>query len=1354
MSGYGDLHDQVTIVSIDGVAETTSVQELADETNKSFDTVQDILGNLHGKTTTDKEIKSTSIAAELGDIQKFSTELPILIEFSDYVQTFVGSDPAITKEFTLDLIPSGDITIVTSPISSFIRKDNIQELDNSTDYTLVGRSLIFHTPPIGTFTATYTGSYPGYSNLTEGYKPNVYPSPELIIDTSASRPVITQVNSTRYRLTFTQVNKNNDLEEFGGNLELTFNPVIDAYVGTSNAVPPDYVSIWLKTDDPGSTYRKVDTTAIYIDSSTEVEFVTTESINTSTDNIILVLSNVSIGEALKATIDLLRKHNHDRSGEIAPISHSNLKNLLPPTSEKNVVYAGSTIPGNDHPQYLHREGWKDGDIGTYNNIMVGDLIIGSSDQDSYHNNINENSFILGFGSKVDGPALNYNKDNQSLFLFGPQNGLKIQSASTTFSQEKPSFGLNINGHEFFTWKEDYDFNGTLLSNSMLSIGAIDSVVRISDISGENLGDLIARRITSSINLPDDGKITIDYVSLVKTDIVGNNGILVKAELGAPSPLLVDFNVKAEFIESAHTLANIETANIYTAINIAQDANIGFGDTASQANNFAEFSATENSEKSLLIKTEKPVKLISTGRRTGLAIGGQTVTDEYSNIYTAAPTGGESSSTITDTYFELHKGALYLLKTTNQTLNYNGDTYTWVDNTSSLHSWPRADLYAGNAEFINLTISQATNGQTTGIDFGNNNKIYVTGTGTNCPAGWMVFASINGAVFVDGSADTIDCSSLNYADVTAGNINSFGSVVASTDISAGNNIRAANYLYSKLLEVTGDSILGGAVRIKSKLNVESDFYTLGDATINGNISTSGSAQIGNTLDVNVLNVNGSAEFNEIAKFNSQVISDSDFIINGSTTISGGLTVKTSSDFETLHAQDASIDSLTVNSEFIAKTSAQIKGNLDLDGSLTVVHGITSEAAITAAGPLSGDSLNINRTSVFGGLSSFGDGVTISGDLFLNNSGKQLIVTGPSNFTGKSTFSNGIAVNSASTLGPITVSGEAEFKAELSAQTINVKGIECDGPISAPEANGSLQIGGVAIFDNIVQIRNGKLTGVNAEFSSDVTVNGVLTTENLTIRSDLTAISGFFTNIEVAGYIKQTSSTQDVTISGPLNVTSVATFTNVLKVGSANPVSISDNAIEVGPSSNRGTVITGRIVSESVENSETIRSKSIEITDTTRTESILINNNLEMTGDGIVSFNNQRLRNVGSPVESQDAVTLGYLNGLNQSTPTSDILTGAPTLSGLTPGKKYLISIYGICHNRGTGDDTLGQHMIREGSSVSSGAILASTPSERIDWPDGNVPVSVTFIIDGPPTGTVTGVTDGDVPARTMYAVRLT
>jgi len=94
-------------------------------------------------------------------------------------------------------------------------------------------------------------------------------------------------------------------------------------------------------------------------------------------------------------------------------------------------------------------------------------------------------------------------------------------------------------------------------------------------------------------------------------------------------------------------------------------------------------------------------------------------------------------------------------------------------------------------------------------------------------------------------------------------------------------------------------------------------------------------------------------------------------------------------------------------------------------------------------------------------------------------------------------------------------------------------------------------------------------------------------------------------------------------------------------------------------------------------------------------------------------------------------------------------GVYSLSGLVPGRKYLVSVYGTTKNRGTGNQTLNGIKIYKSGGV---FLLASTPDILINWHDGSAPQSATLLITAPSNGSIYGKTDSGL-AKKITAIQL-
>jgi len=98
--------------------------------------------------------------------------------------------------------------------------------------------------------------------------------------------------------------------------------------------------------------------------------------------------------------------------------------------------------------------------------------------------------------------------------------------------------------------------------------------------------------------------------------------------------------------------------------------------------------------------------------------------------------------------------------------------------------------------------------------------------------------------------------------------------------------------------------------------------------------------------------------------------------------------------------------------------------------------------------------------------------------------------------------------------------------------------------------------------------------------------------------------------------------------------------------------------------------------------------------------------------------------------------------------NDVRFGSSSISGLTPGKYYAVSVYGIMSYPTNDNATLQPVKVTD----SWGGVLAQTSSVYINWIDGNGPQSATMIVQAPWNGVIYGFTDRG-PALNMWAFGL-
>ena len=143
-------------------------------------------------------------------------------------------------------------------------------------------------------------------------------------------------------------------------------------------------------------------------------------------------------------------------------------------------------------------------------------------------------------------------------------------------------------------------------------------------------------------------------------------------------------------------------------------------------------------------------------------------------------------------------------------------------------------------------------------------------------------------------------------------------------------------------------------------------------------------------------------------------------------------------------------------------------------------------------------------------------------------------------------------------------------------------------------------------------------------------------------------------------------------------------------------------------------------------------------------------LTIETNGTISVNTANYENLVTA--DDDIPNKKYVDDtISSSFATANTHTGTSTITTLTAGKKYLVSVFGYLTNRGTGNAFFSGVIVRNGTLVGSGTILATTSGATIDWPDGAPPTSCTFVITAS-TSNINGTVDGNA-ATYMAAVQL-
>ena len=1045
MSYLNFLYEKPPIHLVDGVVKDETLIRFGFQIETAFERVGDVFGNLYGDglETHQHPRFFNSIAGSLGTIGNLSPDEPFNVEFASYTQTFVNTGQR--KDFLLDLIPStisqASIVISAASVMVWTLKASEEDLASDGDYAVSGRSLSFFSVPAGTFSVTYTGRYPSFMAHT-GYLPNVYPSPSLIQKGLVDKPGLQLMPSGRYRATIYPSNKNGAEVIFGATLDLAFNPVIDTYVSPigDTPVPSEYVNAWKNS---ASGYTRIDTRGVYLLDSQHIEFDTDEDIDLAADIVVFSLANVDLTTMVAEIYSVLKNHNHDSTGIVATLDHNQLTGLVPVSSDPDVVYTKSRIVNNDHPQYLHREGYHTGDSGTYNNALLGDLLLASLDPTSLYNNIVADSRRLIFGSTADGISLKYRTTQQDLRLYSQENGLSISSRE---GLGKQSIGLGINDHDIFSY--GIDVLGS--TNYFLALSSMSGRTLILNSADPSLfSDMQMRHLyTDSITLDgqlrvvDSGRISIGLVSFQED--AGNVTVTSAGteSISFSSPVLID-NMTA-------VAASIGQAVINNVLEVrGAGTHILFTDNSLTSSIMTTADAQIEIVSALPVRSKTGIYLDGVSGRdnaTGIIDGlsfvdsSEPAVEEYSSLYVASQGGTPSTPSQSATYLEMlypeatnleaAYNGFYLLRTTKVDQIQDGVKYSWKTDTGDqriddLTEWPRAKLAAGFGDFYGIKVGTSSSYNKNGIKFGEFNNIYTTGGSGKCPAGLMVIEALAGVALVSSGASPSDCQNVTYSSLTAGDIQSRGSISVQDDISAGNDINAGDKISAEKLLIRQDASILGEARVYSDFAVDGGLNLLGDAKLNADAQINGSLDVSNGVTASRLVVNGVSEFDEIARFNGAVVfrETADFtalaVFHDRVNIDGILNANE------VHTQAMSVTQLTASEKMYLNAGVDVTSDAIFHGNIVADAGVDIAGSLTTEGNVYAETLNATtdlnvaeRTNLDGQLSTR-DSVFMSG-----GAAARLTVNIPSQFTENVQLNAGLDVNGTTVItGSLNVFGEA-------------------------------------------------------------------------------------------------------------------------------------------------------------------------------------------------------------------------------------------------------------------------------------------------------------------------------------------
>ncbi len=534
--------------SINGFITDASVTDIVASIENNLDIFGDAIGNLYGQGDYQYSLPklinslSQSIGSEIHD-----PAIPFGQQIQNATESFVlnGSKEAVLSLNYVNLVSlegfdSGNTSVGTYTVTS--------DPTTMTDFEvfIVDRLLFFKNPPFA-FTIEYEGVFPSTVYGIQGYKPNIIPNP---LSPSFQKPVLTN-SSGRIRVSVGNANYIDIANSFNNTYDVALDSYLSQFIDGSGSTPcpKEYISAYLI----GGTVTKINAENIYIIDEKTFEIDTQDPINISTSIIIISISNTSIKQWIYYLVRELHNHKHDGSDISSSLSHGKLTGVIPSSTNDDINYSKSVIPNNEHVNYLHREGYTE-DPGSYNNAMLGDLLISSTDPDNLFNNTNSDSNKIIFGeANGGGHSIYRDSDKESLQFTSASNGIRI---SYEFNNgNKKAIAISNGATEHYIGNDS-------ISNSLVLASSSDDILfaKYDSLNNEyDMQNIIFNKATCSTVLFEDIEVSKDTNSLVFTSL----NPLANIKTAMPF-LIVDSNKDSgiTFVD----LLNNKYANIFAAAN--------------------------------------------------------------------------------------------------------------------------------------------------------------------------------------------------------------------------------------------------------------------------------------------------------------------------------------------------------------------------------------------------------------------------------------------------------------------------------------------------------------------------------------------------------------------------------------------------------------------------------------------------------------------------------------------------------------------------------------------------------------------------------------------------------------------
>lgn len=1034
--------DKLTLLSGSTITQQgtiDAINRLAEASNRINSDIGDV-NNFTGKS----DSLNSTLAGTLGNGELLAPQIPFGETITDFTEIFSGSS---SQDFVLTLIPLTDVTITAQSGKSYEKVDKTT-MTNDSHYSINGRRLNFYKNPEGQFSVTYKGRFPSVPGY-EKYVTNTYPNIASVNSGKQPKSEVQKLDNTTYSVTIKPTTKVGDINIPNGmqpSLPEKVRPYVDPN-GTKEANSSD-VSVWVKSDE---RYQRVSDAVVYLLSDSTFKFKTQMSLPENPE-IVLYVNGWTVGDGIGLLYKLFTSHAHNGEDPSALLSHSKLVDLI---SDRYVSgqpgFGVSKHKGDDHPHYFHRDGYTPDNPGNFNNAILGDVLIGSTNPGDLYNNTLDNSNKLFFGSVSTGASLMYDKDFQGIKLFGANSGLKINTHGLP-SEEKNLYAtaIEFDGNKIYSTGDKGD------AKNVLNVRAKDGLVKISK-TDEELASVEAKDISvqdASVSGTLSTKGT-GGIKVAKVDFRSNDGNKVEVS-SSDAEASVEFKLPVTFDKMSAKSFNP------SSIDIAGDSSIKFGGEGSNSIKSVDGSAT--------IAGKKPLTIEESGKNTGIRYQRQEGLP-FANIYVSAENGGQATQTDHDTYFETGNGDLYFLKDTTKVNSVLGTKYgfgelakdgaTRLDNLTLM---PRANIFSGTGDFYNIKVKESSLRERQGIHVGPDANIYATGADADCPPGWLVVESRNGVVFAETRAGEMNCSNLSYSEVTTGSLKVFGSASIDKNIGLNGNIDAAGYIRAdsgefgtkistKEIDVSGNSRFTGKV----------DFTE--DVEITSGLAVGGSISSKNRLAANELAIQSSAIFSGPATFSKQINIEGDIYSRAGFSGSGTISTTGAINGDSAKFNVATIGQLSVVNKLDARAGISGVGDFVTNGNLTADGDITATNA-RYTGTATALMLSVEKDTSIQGDMYVGGKVQLNGDTYLGSDENDKL-----NVLSNATFNNNrnIFLGDVEMSAPVAIKSELDVIGQSSFQSaIKAKaGLDIDGPINSKS---SAEFSALDIKENISSAGN--------------------------------------------------------------------------------------------------------------------------------------------------------------------------------------------------------------------------------------------------------------------------------------------